>query len=149
MKAATVALIVRKEQKSQGLVEVISDEREIAAYEAALAVGDSQPLDRVHEHRVRQLEEDNSFADYVEELVSQPFQKQEIREHGVQWLKSRIRIEEFQRSESEAAQIIAKFAFQLFSDDPEKVDFFLSSPTAQVRIRVFVLPVIDMASDVA
>jgi hypothetical protein len=149
MRAATVALIVAKRADITDLVEVLSDEREIAVYESELLKNDVDPLARVHEYRARQIQEDDAFADYVEELLSQPFQKQEIKEHGIQWLKSKQRIEDFQKSENEAAEIIAKFALELFAKDPDKTDFFLNGPTAQVRVRIFLSSKNKFISDVA
>lgn len=140
MKIATVALMIRRQARSLEMVEYISDDREIAVYEAALSVGDPDPLKKVHEHRAQQTQEDLSFADYVEDLVSQPFQRPEIKENGIQWLKARMRIEEFQRNEYEAAKIIAEFALQIYLGDPTRTDFSLSGSSAQVRVRVFVLP---------
>lgn len=140
MKAATVALIIQSLEGSRSLVEVLSDDREISVFEVAISKGEDDPLSNVREHRERQQAEDGQFADYVEELLSHPFQKPEIREHGIQWLKSKMRIEEYQENETEAARIIARYAMDVYSQDPEKTDFFLAGPTAQVRIRVFVLP---------
>jgi hypothetical protein len=149
MRAATVALIVKKRADTTDLIEVLSDEREIDVYESEQLRNNPDPLARVHEYRAKQIEEDDAFADYVEELLSQPFQKEEIKEHGIQWLRSKQRIEDFQKNENEAAVVIAKFALDLFTKDPEKNDFYLSGPTAQVRVRIFVTPQNNFISDVA
>lgn len=149
MRAATVALIVHGREGTPQLIDVLSDEREIAEIEIAIAQGDQDPLKRVKEHRLQKQAEDSEFGDYVEELLSHPFQKPEVRDHGIQWLKSKLRIEEFQKSETEAARIIARFALDVFLQDPDKVDFFLAGPTAQVRVRVFLLPPKSLRSDAA
>jgi hypothetical protein len=83
--------------------------------------------------------EEGEFGDYVEELLSQPFVGTEIQEHGVQWLKSKIRIERYQRTETDAAKVIAEYAMKVVSEDPDKTDFFLAGPNTMVRIRVFPL----------
>jgi hypothetical protein len=57
----------------------------------------------------------------------------------VQWLKSRIRIEQFQEDEKEAAKVIAEYAFKIFSEETALRDFFLAGPKAQVRVRVIVV----------
>jgi hypothetical protein len=142
MKTGTVALIVghRPGEPPTGdpvLVEALSDDREIEALERAVRAGNEAPLVTVYELRSRQSREDEEFGDYVEELLSQPFVRPEIQEHGVQWLKSKIRIEQFQRSETEAMRVIADYAFKLFLQDRNKTDFLLASAAAQVRIRVF------------
>ncbi len=138
MKAATIALIVRAAQdQSPEVVEVLSDNREIQMLEEDMS--ESNPLRRIHEHRDTQAREDADFADYVEDLLSQPFLKPEIQAHGVQWLKSKIRIEQYQKSEAEAAHIIAEYAIKVYAENPERRDFFLAGPKAQVRVRVFVV----------
>lgn len=139
MRAATVALIVDSLNGKPNLVEALSDDREIAVFESAIGTGAEDPLESVREHRERRSLEEEEFAGYVEELLTQPFLRPEVRQHGVQWLKSKIRIEQYQKSETEAARIIAEYAFQIFSQEREKMDFFLAGPTAKVRIRVFVL----------
>ena len=40
----------------------------------------------------------------------------EVQEHGLQWLRSKIRIEQYQRTETEAAKIIAKYALQILEE---------------------------------
>ena len=47
--------------------------------------------------------------------------------------------EEFQKNEREAARIIAEYAIKVFSGNPDRRDFFLAGPKAQVRVRVFVI----------
>lgn len=140
MKVATVILVVSHETGIPQLVEFLSDDEEIAVFEAASAMGDHQPLQRVHDHRHRQAQEDQAFADYVEELLSQPYQRQEIIDHGTQWLKARLRIEEHQESEYQAVKIIANFGMQLYFGNPERIDFCLQGAATQVRVRIFVLP---------
>jgi hypothetical protein len=140
MKAATIALIVRSLQgTSPQLVDVLSDDREISLLESEVGSGEQDPLKRVYEFRSHQAREDDEFADYVEDLLSQPFVKPEIQEHGVQWLRSKMRIEQFQKNEAEAAKVIAQYALKVFSTDPERRDFLLAGPRAQVRVRVFVV----------
>src|SRR4051812_44481656 len=123
MKAATVALVVNAREGSRSLVEILSDDREIEVLEVALAQGEDDPLQSVRAHRNKQQAEDGEFADYVETLLSHPFQKKEVREHGIQWLNSKMRIEEYQKSEAEAARIIARYAYDVYTQDPEKTDF--------------------------
>jgi hypothetical protein len=140
MRAATVALVVQLREGSCELVATLSDDREIEVLEASLASGDDDPLGRVQAERQRQEREDGEFGDYVEDLLSHPFQKKEVREHGLQWLKSKLRIEAYQRKENEAASIIAQYALEVFMQQPDKMDFFLAGPNAQVRVQIFILP---------
>ena len=149
MKAATIALIVRSLRgKTPQIVDVLSDDREISMLESGWKTSDGEALGKVYEYRDNQSREDDEFADYVEDLLSQPFVKPEIQEHGIQWLKSKIRIEEFQRNEREAAKIIAEYALKVYSGNPERRDFLLAGPKAQVRVRIFVVDgqVIDQAA---
>lgn len=135
----TVALVIRYDGSQPQLLDKFSDDREIAALEAALQSGAEDPMHVVYELRERQTREDEEFGDYVEELLSQPFVRPEIQEHGIQWLKSKIRIEEYQQTETQAAQIIAEYAFRLFRENPDRKEFLLNGPAATVRIRVHVL----------
>jgi hypothetical protein len=139
-KVGTVALIVQCDGNAHPmLLEKFSDDREIEVFEQALGVSGGKPLEAVYELRVKQAKEDEDFGNYIEELLSQPFLRPEIQEHGLQWLKSKIKIEEFRKAELQAAQTIADFAFKLFLENPKQTDFFLAGGSAKVRIRVFVL----------
>jgi hypothetical protein len=140
MKASTIALVIHVAAKEKAnLLEVFSDDREISLLEAHWEADQPSSLQKIHENRALQSKEDEEFGDYVEDLLSQPFVKPEIQQHGVQWLKSKLRIEQYQRSEAEAAKIIADYALKIFQNDPGRRDFFLAGPRAQVRVRIFVL----------
>jgi len=141
-RSGTVALIVQKDPETlqTKLVDQISDDREIEVIERAMNDGDSSVMEKIYVARAQQFEEEEKFGDYVEDLITQPFVREEIREHGVQWLKSKLRIEQFKQSEEDASRVIAGFAFQVYLENQELRDFLLAGPTAQVRIRVFVLP---------
>lgn len=137
MKTPTVALVVRSIEGAPQLVDILCDDGEIALLELAILENREDPLDAVYDHRKQTQKEESEFADYVEDLLSQPFLRPEIQEHGIQWLKSKLRIEEYQQSEVDAARVIAAYAFQIFAQEPQKTDFFLAGPRTQVRIRVF------------
>ncbi|MDR3608614.1 MAG: hypothetical protein P4M08_14720 [Oligoflexia bacterium] len=139
MKAAILALAIRIDDGKPTLLDAFSDSHEIRLLESSLSAGVDDPLKSIYDRRVEQTLEDEKFSDYVEELLSSPFVKPEIQEHGVQWLKSKIRIEEFQRKETEAAKIIAKFAFNVFCDDPSRLEMTLAGPSAQVKVKVVVV----------
>jgi hypothetical protein len=133
MKAATLALVVDVQGDQPKLVEFLSDDKEIEVLEA------NQAIEAVYEYRQNQVREEEEFGDYIEELLSHPFVRPEVQEHAVAWFKSKIRIEEYQQAEAEAAKIIADYAYKMFRDDPSRTDFFLSGPTHMVRVRVFVV----------
>lgn len=136
-KIGTVAIVVAAEKDTLTLVETISDDHEIAAFENALEAGVGNPLESVYALRVKQAKEDEDFGIYVENLLSQPFVRTEIQEHGVAWLKSKIRIEEYQKCETDAAKVIAGFAFTRFQQEPELKEFLLVGPVAKVKVRIF------------
>ncbi len=140
-KLGTVALVVRYDDRNPEpvLVEKFSDDHEIATFEAAVQAGANDPVATVYQLRARQAKEDEEFGNYVEDLLSQPFVRPEIQEHGVQWLKSKIRIEEFQKCEAEATQIIAEFALKVFRDDQTRREFVLAGPVAKVKIKIFLM----------
>ncbi len=136
MKEGTVALVIRFDKDAPVLVEYFSDEAEIVVVEDALKAGED-PILKVQEYRAREAEEDEEFGDYVEDLLSKPFLRPEIQLHGLQWMKSKIRIETFKQTEAQAAKVIAEYAINIFKQDQDKTDFILVGPTAKVRIRVF------------
>jgi len=140
MKVSTVALVLSVDSGLPLLVEALHDEYEIEFMEIAIRSGQLNALQQIHEHRDRINKQENEFGDYVEELLSQPFLRREIQTHGVQWLKSKIKIEKYQKTENEAVQVISDYAYNLYKNDPGRTDFFLASPMSQIRIRIFVLP---------
>jgi hypothetical protein len=140
-RTGTVALVVRRESGCPILVDQISDDDEILQLESSIRGGDCTALEDVYLSRDQRAEEEERFGDFVEALITQPFVKPDVLEHGVQWLRSKLRIEKFQRSEREATRVIAQYAFQVYSENPELTDFLLSGPHAQVRIRILELPV--------
>ncbi len=139
-RTGTVALVVRVEGGCPVLVDQISDDHEIEQLERSIGEGELCALEDVYVARDQQFEEEERFGDFVEALITQPFVKEEILDHGVQWLKSKMRIEEFQRSEREATRVIAQHAFRVYSENPGLTDFLLSGAHAQVRIRILELP---------
>ena len=138
MKLGTVALIVEASPRLK-LVEMISDDQEIEMLEESMRSGDPEPLEAILSFRDTQKREEEEFADYIEELLSQPFVRPEIQEHGVQWLKSKMKIEQYQKSERDAAQVIAGYAMKVLEEKPDQTDFILAGPSAQVRVRVFIM----------
>jgi len=157
-KTSTIALLVGAKEGAEILIETLSDDREIAIVDQAVQSwhGSAREVHEAHaaqayspadgllevirRERERVCAEDEEFGNYVEDLLSKPFLRREVREHGIQWLNSKLRIERFQKSEREAMQVIANYAFRLYEENPEKTDFILATPTAQVRIRIFVVP---------
>jgi hypothetical protein len=142
MRINTIAIVLSHPDNSgdvPSVVTTLSDEREIESVEAAVRSGSADPLEEIRERREREQKEEDEFGDYVEGLLSKPFLHPDVREHGVQWLKSKIRIEQFQKTEAEAAKVIAEYALGLFLKDPDQVDFVLAGPSAQVRVRIIQL----------
>lgn len=118
-------------------VETFSDEREITALEQAIQSGNPFPLQTVYEFRARAEREDAEFGDYVEDLLCQKAVRPEVQSHGIAWLRSKMKIEQFRQQEREAAEVIANFALAKFKEDPLLEDFVLAGPGVQVRIRIF------------
>jgi len=137
----TVALVVRRQAGSPILIEQISDDEEIDLLVESIRGGQPDALEGVYLARDQKAEEEERFGDFVESLITQPFVKPDVLDHGVQWLRSKMKIEDFQQNEREATRVIAQYAFQVYSENPELTDFLLSGPHAQVRIRVIELPV--------
>lgn len=144
-KTGTVALVIFQEPQKESttqvqtptLVEKLHDDREIAEFEAALEAGEANPLEYVYGMRERITKEEEEFGDYVENLLSQPFVRPDILDHGVEWFKSKLKIEKFKQAEKDATEIIANYAFKLYQENKGRTDFFLAGPTAKVRVRIF------------
>ena len=134
----TLAILITKKRNPE-FIHAITDDREIAVLEAAFQDGEKDPLEKVLLFRSLQAKEDDEFGEYVEELLSQPFVRPEVQAHGVQWLRSKIRIEEHMKTEQEAAKIIAEYACKVFKEDGNRTDFTLIGPHTEVRVRIFVL----------
>jgi hypothetical protein len=133
----TIALIVSNKNCQKPILrEALTSADEILELELALMNADPDPLKRVHEFRSKQMMEDEEFADFVEDLLSQPFVKPDVQEHAVQWFKSRAKIEAYQKAEEGASRVIAMYAFEIYQNNPDKTDFFLAGPKAKVRIRI-------------
>lgn len=139
MKLGTVALIVRFQGPQAILLDTLSDDQEIHLFEAAIHEGHNDPLEAIYKWRAKQAVDDEDFGDYVEDLISRPFIRTEIREHGIQWFKSRMRIQQYREHEAKAAQVIASYALKLFEERPSRNEFVLAGPKAKVRILVFTL----------
>lgn len=132
----TIAIIVIRKDGVPILTETLTSSEEILELELAMMNREPNPLRRVQEYRSKQTGEDEEFADFVEGLLSQPFVKPDVQAHAVQWFKSRVKIESFQKAEDDASRVIASYAFQVYSNDPTKTDFMLAGPRAKVRIKV-------------
>jgi len=132
----TIALIVSHEQGEPVLADTLTSLEEILELELAMMNRDPEPLKRVLEYRLKQVSEEEEFADFVEGLLSQSFVKPDVQEHAVQWFKSRAKIESYQKAEDDASRVIALYAFQVYRNDPGRTDFLLAGPRAKVRIKV-------------
>ncbi len=136
-KIGTVAIVVDLHDSTPLLRGAFSDEREIEELQKAIESGAGDPIEKVNQLRIQLTTEDEEFGNYVEELLAYPFLSPQIQGHAVNWLKSKIKIEQYRSSEDEATNIIAGYAFKIFLADREKTDFVLAGPTSQVKIRVF------------
>ena len=97
-KVGTVALVLKQSEAGLTLIEALSDLEEISVLERQLLEGGINPLLEVYQLRTRHEKEDEEFGDYIEEILCQPFVKEDLREQGLRWFKSKIKIEEFQLS---------------------------------------------------
>jgi hypothetical protein len=139
MRTSTVALVIKFQENQPVLLDTLCDEREILRLQHALVQGTNDPLEDVYQQRTLRVQEEEEFGNYVEDLLSQPFVRPEIQEQGLAWLKSKIRIEQHQKIETEAAQIIADFAYRVFQENQSRTDFLISGPKSGVRVRIFVI----------
>lgn len=136
-KVGTVALVIHKKGEAAHLVEALSDHEEIAMLGVRMQQGDENPLRSIYDLRSQQVQEDNEFADYIEEILSRPFVKRELRDQGVRWFRSKMKIEDYQKCERDATRVIAGYAYKVYQQNPQRKDFLLASENAKVRILVF------------
>ena len=149
VRSGTVVLLLAVEPEGAPvLLESLSDERELEFVESALQEGHPDPVWALRYRRKVQTKEDEEFADYIETLVSEPHCKIEVQDHAAQWFQSRIELEKFKKTECEARRIIAEFALKVYLDDPSRTDFVLSAPSAEVHVKIRVVPA-TFLSDVA
>jgi hypothetical protein len=140
MRTHTIAIILAYDQGRTVHIETLSDKDEIESLAEALDFGTQDPLNLIYEQRKVQEQLEVDFEDYVEALLTRPFLNLAIQSQGVQWFKSRIKIQEFKKSEEAAADVIAEHALKIYHKDPSQTDFFLMAKNSQVRVRVFLLP---------
>jgi len=137
MKIGTVALVIEHQDDQVVLRDAISDETEIELLEKTLQNGYKNPLDKIYRERARVAAEDEEFGDYVEDLVMRNAFRSDIREHAIQWFRSRIKIEKLRKNEEEAVSVISKFAIQVYLEKPKRNEFILTSPNAKVKVKIF------------
>lgn len=136
-KHGTIALLVRKEGKESSLSEVISDAEEVEFLERISTRSEFSLTEALREFRAFRNDQTERFGDYVESVVANPAVQAAVRDHCLKWLHSKIRMDRFADQEKEAAELIARFAFQVYGVNPETDDFWLDGVSARVRIRVF------------
>jgi hypothetical protein len=137
--AGVIALVIEASQPIPALIEAISDDEEISLFESALKEKDLNPLSILYEFRERKQSEEEEFGDYVEALLTQSFIPPDVQKHGMAWFQSKLKIEEFKKSEAEATQIISEYAFKVFLENTERREFMLSGPKAKVCIKIFLI----------
>jgi hypothetical protein len=141
VKTSTVALLIQEVEGSITLVDTLSNEAEIDLVDACIRADEADPLQYLYQLREQDMKKEDEFGDRVEEMLSQPFLNREVQMHGLKWLQSKMRIEEYHKTEKDAVKVIAEYAYKIFRQDPSKTDFFLASSSSQVRIRVFKLSI--------
>ncbi|MCM0607343.1 MAG: hypothetical protein KA715_14735 [Xanthomonadaceae bacterium] len=141
MKTGTIALLVQScgPEAKPTVIETLSDDQEIQWVEQKMSCRELALIDELKKLRETRTTEEEQFGDYVEKLLSQPFVDPAISEQGMLWMHSKIKIEKFRKSETEAAKVIAEFAIRFFTENPECEDFYLMGPSAKVRVRIFKL----------
>lgn len=121
------------------LLDSFSDDGEIEILQEHLTAHSYEAIRTVYEMRKRKCEEEEEFGDSVENLLLNPFLNPEIQHHAVQWFRSKHRIEEYQRNEAEARQVIANYAYLVYCKHPEMADFMIEGRTATVRVKVVLI----------
>ena len=135
MKIHTIALVILPHSPTR--FDILQDESEIESFENALRLGEVYPIHEIIHRRELISQKENLQADYIEELLCLPSTSPCIKNQGILWLNSKIKLDSHRRAETEAAQIIANYAFQIYENDPSRTDLLLSGPKSQVRVRIF------------
>jgi len=152
-KIGTVALVIgyvdkdnaKAKAKEPVLVTALSDDQEILIFEQAINQGEENPLKLIQAFRLQQNREEEEFGDHVEDMLTRPGLKEDLRRHGIQWFQSKAKIDIYKHMETEATKVIADYAFEIFQADQKKKDFMLAGPNAEVRVRVFALEKVEEA----
>ncbi len=141
MKTHTIALVISAPEPPgtpfEPSFEVLHDEEEIEYFERATQQGSSEAMREILSRRAVLNEQEEMQADYIEEVLSRPFNNTTIQEQGLLWFKSKIKMESHRKAESEAAQMIAEYAFHIYQLNPSRTDFTLSGSKSQVRVKIF------------
>ncbi|MEO5971409.1 MAG: hypothetical protein ABIQ95_15905 [Bdellovibrionia bacterium] len=145
MKTSNIALIVSLQQDPPVLIDTLTSDVEINFLEASLQKGEPDPLAEIYRYRSHVEKQESEFGDYVEELLSKPFLEVLMQRQAVQWLRSKIKMEQFQKQEQFAAKLISDYAYKLFTTEPARNDFFIESTHFRVRVRIFTLPKVRAA----
>lgn len=146
MRPGSLVLAVCNEGGQPHFIEAFADDHEIEVFESACRdAKEDHPIQVVKAWRVSRRAEEEQFGDYVEDLLSQPFLRHEVRSHGLQWLSSKMRIDKLSVTEREATKVIAEFAFRVFCDHPEHRQFYLMGNQSKVKVRVFEVPKLPAA----
>jgi hypothetical protein len=132
-------LIARDSNGTLQVLDSVSEDPEVSFVEQVLAKNHPNPIEALRQRRRLQEQEDEAFADYIENRVSAPSCTFEIREHAGKWFRSRIHLEQYKKSEAEAREVIVNYAFRVFLSDTSQRDFILASAQAQIRILIYVV----------
>jgi arginine deiminase len=138
MKTTQIALIVLLDPAGPMLVDTLTDGDEIEFYDLSLQE-ETNPLAKIYRHRHWVEQQDEELADYLEQVLCKPFPEILFQRQATRWFRMKMRIEQFQRKEKEAAQVIADYAYRVFLDEPDRSEFYIESDHHRVRVRVFTI----------
>ena len=97
MKTTTLALVIMHKAELPVLLETLSNEHEILFMEEALRAGEVNPLEQIYEIRAIEAKQEDELGNSIEDLLSHAFLRPEIQQHAIQWLRSKIKIEQYQK----------------------------------------------------
>ncbi len=141
MKTHTIALVI-SENTSQNddpiaRFDVLQDAYEIEYLEKAIQLGERQPMQEIINRRALIHEQEDLQADYIEDILCKPFAGPKVKTQGLLWFESKIKLDRHRQAETDAALVIADYAYQIYQNDPSRTDLLLSGPKSQVRVRIF------------
>jgi hypothetical protein len=121
------------------ILETLVDPSEIQLLESSFRAQAQDPLQEVYRYRAYLEQQDEAFGEEVEALLSRPFIQPQVRAQGLRWLRAKMKIDQFQKKEQEAARVIAEYAYRIFEKNPQQVQFQIQSKHLSVDVKIFEL----------
>ncbi|MFZ9595612.1 MAG: hypothetical protein ACO3A2_05985 [Bdellovibrionia bacterium] len=139
MKTTTLALCIAFESGEPLCVDALTQESEIQLLERLILQNAPDPLAQLNQFRSEQAQREEEFGDSAEQQLCNPFVREPLRSQAIQWFRAQIQVEQFQKREKEAVEVLSRFAFDFWRAHPAQTQFLIQNDRAQVKVRVFIV----------